>query len=59
MWYLFNINILKFLHEKNIKIHDHSDGSRVNLDLLNDITFTALVAYVKKIDIPIDPVHQI
>ena len=51
--------ILKFLHEHNIKIHEHSDGTRVNLDLLNEEIFTALVEYVEKIDIPIDPVHQI
>lgn len=51
--------VLKFLIDNNIRIHDHPDGTRINLDLLDDTTYTALVTCVEKIDIPIDPVFQI
>ena len=54
-----NLTILKFLQDMNAKIHECSDGTRINLDTLSTKDLTKLKLKVKEIDKPISEKYQI
>ena len=49
-----NLEILKSLKDKNVKICQGADGSRINLDPLTKTQLTSLKKKVKEIDVPIE-----
>ena len=54
-----NLTILKFLQDSNAKIHECSDGTRINLDTLSAKDLTKLKLKVKELDKPISEKYQI
>ena len=46
------LQVLAFLLDSGVKVHEHSDGTRVNLSALGACTVESLYDYVKSLSVP-------
>ena len=53
------LKILQYLSENKLRIHESADGCRINLDAISKRKYTALVKFVRSIDIEVEEKYQI
>ena len=53
------IKILKYLSENTVKLNEGADGTRINLSALSKRRYTALVKFVKTLDVKVDEKYLI
>lgn len=53
------MKILQYLSENTVKLNESSDGTRINLSALSKRKYTALVKFVKSLDVKVDEKYLI
>ncbi len=53
------VAILKYLINLRVRVHEHSDGTRINLSTLTTEDYNKLVIFTKSIMVDIEPEFKI
>ncbi len=53
------MKILKYLSENDVKLSESADGTRINLSAMSKRKYTALVKFVKSLDVKVDEKYRI
>ena len=53
------MKVLKYLHDDKVKLCESADGTRINLSAMSKRKYTALVKFVKSLDVKVDDKYRI
>ena len=53
------MKVLKYLHDDKVKLNEAADGTRINLSAMSKRKYTALVKFVKSLDVKVDEKYLI
>jgi hypothetical protein len=53
------MKVLQYLHDDNVKLCEGADGTRINLSVMPKKKYTALVKFVKTLDVKVEDKFRI